>query len=118
MNDYAVNRMKATIDRLLKEAPKLDDAGDTIPANGKRRAPQAPAVEAHVVLRSGQQIHGALSTCVDGVGLRMLAMNKTPAGTVVAVESFFDYAEVSCISVLRPVTSDAPEHPSPIIHTS
>lgn len=116
MSDYASNRMKAVIDRLFKEAPKLTDD------SGKERADQSPAVDCHVVLKSGQQIQGALSTTTEGV-YRMLAANeqvdpKTRKVTgLVMVESFFDVEQISCIAVVRPVTLSESQ-PSSLIHTA
>lgn len=110
--------MRYVIARLFAEAPKLTDE------DGSPRADQAPALECHVVLTSGQQMQGALSTTPEGT-LRMMTPNqqidprtRQPMGLPVMVESFFDYDQVSCIAVVRPVTVDGAKKDSPIIHSS
>lgn len=84
------SRMREVIARLFSEAPRLDGAVD-----------QAPALEVHILLRSGApiQFSGVLSTTPEG-GLRLL----TPAPGGQMVESFFDYSDVTSVAVVRKIT--------------
>jgi hypothetical protein len=92
------DRMKATIDRLFAEAPKLADA------SGKPRNDQAPALECQLTLKAGLTLAGSLSTTPEG-GLRLLSMNvNRETKEPVAIETFFDFSDVACISVARKVT--------------
>lgn len=102
----AVNRMKALVQQLLKDSPKISDGDD-------------PAIECAVVLKSGMQINGALSQ--RGGLCRMMQVNervdprtRQPMG-IVMVEHFFDYEQISDIAIPREVKVDKPEQP--IIHS-
>lgn len=90
-------RMKAVIDRLLAEAPRLD--GDT------------PALECHIILRGAGAIHGALSTTPEGT-LRMLSPTHVPdpagrqgAMKTILAEQFFCYGDVVSLAIERPITA-------------
>jgi len=97
---WAPERMRAVIDRLFAEAPKL-----TRP-DGTPRDDQAPALECQICLRSGGQIGGSLSMTPEGT-LRMLSPMQLPKKggmpELVMVEHFFAYEEVSDIAVIRKV---------------
>jgi hypothetical protein len=99
-------RMRALIDRLFAEAPKL-----THP-DGTPRDDQAPALECQIMLKAGGQIGGSLSVTPEGT-LRLLSpmhMNpKTGPLELVMVEHFFNYEEVSDIAVIRKVDTTPSE---------
>lgn len=101
-------RMRAVIDRLFADAPKLEN-----PATGKPVDDQAPAVEVHLVLKTGQQLQGVLSTTPEGT-LRLATPNqrvdprtKQPVGAPVLIETFFDYEQVSAVAVVREIAIEA-----------
>lgn len=108
-------RIKHVIERLFAEAPKLTAE------DGTPRDDQAPALECMLVLKSGMQVAGSLSVTPEGT-LRLLMLNQRTdrgmAGAPVMTESFFDYDQVSMITVKREVTLGQAPDPSPIIHTS
>lgn len=106
----STNRIRDTINRLFQEAPKLEDA------NGKPRGDQAPAIECQIVLKAGMALQGALSVTPEHT-LRMLSLNQTQTGEPVMIEHFFDYDQVSAISIPRKVTLGG-QQSSSIIHTS
>jgi hypothetical protein len=88
-------RIKRVLDRLFAEAPKLTDA------SGSPDPTQAPALECHVMLRSGGAIQGALSVTPEGT-LRMLCPNQIGKRPVM-VEHFFDYEQIADIALFREV---------------
>lgn len=81
-------RMRETLRRLFSEAPKLEGAVD-----------QAPALDVHILLRSGApiQFSGVLSTTPEGA-LRLL----TPVDNNF-IEQFFDYSDVTSVAIVREV---------------
>jgi len=90
-------RMRQVIDRLFAEAPKLDGGGKADPA-------QAPAIEVHILLRSGApiQFSGVLSTTPEGT-LRLMTPTKNGDGKPCMIEQFLDYADVTSVAVVRDV---------------
>jgi hypothetical protein len=99
-------RMRAVIDRLFAEAPKL-----THP-DGTPRDDQAPALECQIMLRAGGQIGGSLSVTPEGT-LRMLSPMQLPkrggAPELAMVEHFFTYEEVADLAVIRKVDTTPAE---------
>jgi hypothetical protein len=110
---FKTDRMRATIARLLEEAPKL-----MLP-NGKPDPSQSPALQCHVVLNASiPPIEGVLSTTPEG-GLRLMTPHQVdgertpdmhprapaPQKTVM-LEQFFDYADVVSICVQREIKAE------------
>ena len=94
---FSGTRIKQVLKRLFDEAPKMTDgAGNPI-------AGQAPALQCNLLLKSGGQITGALSTTPEGT-LRMLCPNDR-GGKPVMIEHFFDYEEVADVAIIREVNS-------------
>ncbi len=89
--DPATIRMREVISRLFNEAPKLEGAAD-----------QAPALEVHILLRSGApiQFSGILSTTPEG-SLRLMTPTKDGNGKMCMIEQFFDYSDVTSVALVR-----------------
>ncbi len=86
-------RTREVLRRLFDQAPKLEGAPD-----------QAPAFEAHVLLRGApMQFSGILSTTPEG-GLRLMTPTKEN-GKPIMIEQFFDYSDVTSVAVVREVTA-------------
>lgn len=97
----SVTRMRILITRLLAEAPAMLE---NMPGFIQDDAKQKPAITCQVVLKSGFQAQGALSTTPEGT-LRMASPAKsTQHGPPdMLVENFFDYADVEAIILPRKV---------------
>ncbi len=91
-------RMRQVIGRLFDEAPKLQTQ------DGKDDASQAPALEVHLLLRSGApiQMSGILSTTPERT-LRLMTPTKNDKGQPCMIEQFFDYSDVTSVAVVREV---------------
>lgn len=106
-------RMKAVIQRLFADAPKLTTA------DGAERTDQATAIECHVVLKAGQSMAGALSITAEGT-LRLLSPNvigKPPNERMIMVEHFFDFDQLADIAIVREMTAETAEADKPRIYT-
>lgn len=92
----------AVIDRLLAEAPKLENP------DGTRDESQAPAMMCHVLLRAQvQPLYGSLSPDPSGA-LRMLTPTKVqhpgdPVPRDILLEQFFEVEDVVAVMVEREV---------------
>lgn len=92
-------KMIALIDRLLRDAPKMEGAAPD----------DAGALECQIMLKNGYRAVGALAMTPDGL-LRFMVIGQEQGGNnrVVAVEHFFDYEDLECLAVPR----GAVEHPA------
>lgn len=95
------SKMTRTLDRLFSEAPKMDDAVGE----------QAPALDCQITFRSGQQARGSLGKTPEG-GLRFMAIANGPRGEQLALEYFFDVADLETVVVMRAQTQAAPQQPT------
>lgn len=91
--DPAVARIRSLVQRLIN-SPKQQGPVD----------PQAKAMSCQVLLKSGYQAQGALSTTDEGT-LRLLMPAGSPNGPVLA-EHFFDYSEVEAVIVVHDVPQE------------
>jgi hypothetical protein len=97
MNEERTNKMKLLIDRLLREAPKMEDAPADDPG----------AFQCQILLRSGYRAVGALARTPEGLlKFMVIAQENGGARRVVAAEHVFDYSDVECIVVTRAIVSD------------
>lgn len=100
MSNDKTGPMKAILNRLFSEAPKLTDALGG-PVDG-----QSPAIECFVMLGGGngaQGVDGVLSTTPEGA-LRMLSRGKDETGRPILIEHFFPYESVISVSIRREMT--------------
>jgi hypothetical protein len=69
---------------------------------------QAPAIEAHVMLRGGKEVNGSLSEFEPAEGVRCLRMLVPTDSPDQMVELFFSYDAVLVVAVKRTVTAERP----------
>ena len=69
---------------------------------------QAPAIEAHVILRGGKEVSGSLSELEIGTGARCLRMLVPTDSPDQMAELFFSYDAVVVVAVKRTVTAARP----------
>ena len=94
--DPAVDRIRQVVQRLIatpKQAGPVD--------------PQGAAMTCQVLLKSGYQAQGALSTTAEGT-LRLLMPAGSQNGPVLA-EHFFDYSDVEAVIVVHDMPKDKKE---------
>ena len=99
MSDHA-DRMYKTLERLFAEAPKLEDG------SGKPVPGQAPALQCVIILRSGGNTEGVLSTTAEGALRMMSPLPYVPgqgARSTAMMEQFFDYEDVMVVAIKREV---------------
>lgn len=92
-NDGPFGRL---IDRLFREAPKLEDA------SGKPVSGQSPALpDVQITFKSGQRMPGVLSITPEGT-LRLGTPARDPdTSQPILVESFFDISDIEMLSLPR-----------------
>lgn len=107
MNERST-KMINLIDRLLKEAPKMEDAPADDPG----------AIDCQIMLRNGWRARGALGKTPEGL-LKFLVIGQEAQAPhrVIAAEHLFDYSDVECIVVVRAVVGNGEAADQPRIFT-
>ncbi len=119
-NQYPSDRiaMERLLERLFAEAPKMTDGA------GKPDDTQAPALNCHIILRSGQMLQGSMSVTAEGL-LKIGTVAEVPDPSakassfggshtkkLVLAEQFFSVNDLVCVAVERDIKQSGPR-----IHT-